>query len=563
MARGQLRVYLGAAAGVGKTFAMLNEGRRRAERGTDVVVAYVETHGRANTAAQIGQLEVISRRAVSGGAACVEEMDVDAVLARNPAVALVDDLAHSNAPGSNHSKRWEDVNRLLGAGIDVISTVNIEHLESLNDVVEGITGVKQRETIPDEVVRGADQVELVDMAPEALRRRMAHGNIYPPDKVDAALGNYFRIGNLGALRELALMWVADQVDESLLAYKATHGIDGTWETRERVVVAVTGAPSGEHLIRRAARIAGRVRGELVGVHVQATDADAPQRTELLIRHQHLVEDLGGTYHEVLGNDIATALADFVRVEQATQLVLGASGRSRWSKLLRGSVINDILRRSTSFDVHVVSVEGANDQRVEDVPRRRLPPVSKRRQWIGWAIVGVGLPLLTIALAHTRGHLGLTSDLLLYLVLVVLAAAVGGVGPAVAAAVGGSLAANWYFTPPYHRFTVAEGENALALAVFLAVGALVSYLVLQSAGRAAEVVSHQVEVEALRKDQARERAAVVAAAADAEVRARADELRVAVLRAVSHDLRTPLASIKASVTSLLQQDVDWSDEAIRE
>ena len=269
MARGTLRIYLGAAPGVGKTFAMLNEGRRRRDRGTDVVVAFVETHGRPATAAQVGTLEVVPRRRFEYRGTDFEEMDLEAVLARKPAVALVDELAHSNVPGSRHEKRWQDIETLLDAGIEVISTVNIQHLESVNDVVERITGVQQRETLPDEVVRRADQVELVDSTPEALRRRMAHGNIYKPEKVDAALANYFRPGNLAALRELALLWVADKVDESLQRYMEDHGITAAWETRERVVVALTGAPGGEHLVRRASRIATRAKGDLLGVHVRA------------------------------------------------------------------------------------------------------------------------------------------------------------------------------------------------------------------------------------------------------------------------------------------------------
>src|SRR5450755_1892111 len=251
MARGDLRVYLGAAPGVGKTFAMLNEGRRRHDRGTDVVVGFVETHGRARTIEQIGDLEVVPRKLVTYRGSEFEEMDIDAVIARRPQVALVDELAHSNVPGCRNEKRWQDVEELLAAGVDVISTVNIQHLESLNDVVERITGVQQRETLPDDVVRRADQVELVDSTPEALRRRMAHGNIYKPEKVDAALANYFRPGNLAALRELALLWVADKVDDSLQRYMEDHGITAAWETRERIVVALTGGPEGETLIRRA------------------------------------------------------------------------------------------------------------------------------------------------------------------------------------------------------------------------------------------------------------------------------------------------------------------------
>src|SRR5436190_847672 len=293
---------------------MLNEGQRRAERGTDVVVGFVETHGRARTAEAIGELEIVPRRVLEHRGSSFEEMDVDAVLARKPAVALVDELAHTNVPGSNHEKRWEDVDQLLAAGIDVISTVNIQHLESVNDVVERITGVKQRETIPDEVVRRADQIELVDMTPEALRRRMAHGNIYKSDRIDAALANYFRPGNLAALRELALLWLADRVDEGLEEYRDRHSITEPWDTRERVLVAITGAPGTEALIRRAARMAHRSRGELLGVHVRNDDGLAGGgRSDAVERYRQLLTDLGGEYHEVVASDVAAALAELARV----------------------------------------------------------------------------------------------------------------------------------------------------------------------------------------------------------------------------------------------------------
>jgi len=270
--RGHLRIYLGSAAGVGKTYAMLSEGHRRAERGADVVVGFAETHGRRHTKVLLDGLEIIPRARLEYRGGTFEEMDLDAVLARHPQIALVDELAHTNIPGSRNEKRWQDVEELLDAGIDVISTVNVQHLESLNDVVEKITGVPQRETVPDAIVRAADQVELVDMTPEALRRRMAHGNIYPPEKIDAALTNYFRSGNLSALRELALLWLADKVDEGLQRYRTEHKIQGAWEARERVVVALTGGPEGKTLIRRAARIAARsAGGDLLAVHVTKSD----------------------------------------------------------------------------------------------------------------------------------------------------------------------------------------------------------------------------------------------------------------------------------------------------
>src|SRR4029077_4139981 len=309
---------------------------------------------------------------------------VDAILARRPERALVDELAHTNVPGSRNEKRWQDIDELLEAGINVISTVNIQHLESLNDVVQRITGIEQRETVPDAWVRKADQIELVDMSPEALRRRMAHGNIYGPEKIDAALGNYFRIGNLGALRELALLWLADRVEENLDEYRERHGITGPWETKERVVVALTGAPSGDDLIRRAARMASRSRGELLGVHVQSDDGLSGPHGGALDRQRHLLEELGGRYYEVVGSDVARALVQFAKAENATQLVLGASRRSRWAELARGSVIAPVMREAAgALDVHVISTEGAPEGASLRTPAWfRLAPLSRGRQFTG-------------------------------------------------------------------------------------------------------------------------------------------------------------------------------------
>src|ERR1700712_1344430 len=240
--RGELRIYLGAAPGVGKTFAMLGEAHRRVDRGTDLVAAVIETHGRKKTAELLDGIESIPPKYIEYRGMKFPELDVDAVLLRRPQVVLVDELAHTNTPGSKHPKRWQDVEELLDAGITVISTVNVQHLESLNDVVAQITGIEQQEKVPDAIVRQASQIELVDIAPEALRRRLSHGNVYAPDKVNAALSNYFRRGNLTALRELALLWLADQVDAALSKYRAENKITETWEARERVVVAVTGGP---------------------------------------------------------------------------------------------------------------------------------------------------------------------------------------------------------------------------------------------------------------------------------------------------------------------------------
>src|SRR5690349_13091901 len=385
--RGKLRIYLGNAAGVGKTYDMLCEGHRRAERGADVVVGFVETHGRQHTAELVEGLEVVPRARIAYRGSTFEEMDLDAVLARRPEIALVDELAHTNVPGSRNAKRWQDVEDLLDAGIDVISTVNIQHLESLNDVVEKITGVPQRETIPDAVVRAADQVELVDMTPEALRRRMAHGNIYPAEKVDAALNNYFRAGNLGALRELALLWLADKVDEGLQQYREALGIHETWEARERVVVALTGGSEGETLIRRAARIAARsVGGDLLAVYVTRSDGLTGADPAALAAQRHLVESLGGSYHQVVGDNVPEALLTFARAENATQLVLGASRRGWLVSLLTGPGVSlRTIRDSGDIDVHIVTHSQMG--RGRGLPRSR-GGLTRRRQLAGCRLAAV-------------------------------------------------------------------------------------------------------------------------------------------------------------------------------
>src|SRR5689334_7983029 len=346
------------APGVGKTYAMLDEGRRRLDRGTDVVVGVVETHGRAHTAERLAGLEVVPRAVLDYRGATFEEMDLDAVLARRPQVALVDELAHTNVPGSRHEKRWQDVEDLLDAGIHVITTVNIQHLESLNDVVERITGVTQRETVPDEVVRRAEQVELVDITPEALRRRLAHGNVYAAHKIDAALGNYFRVGNLTALRELALLWVADQVDVALQRYRQDRRITDTWETRERVVAAITGGPESETLIRRARRIALRAGAELLVVHVMRGDGLAGASPEVVAKCRKVAEDLGATFHSVVGDDVPTALLEFARGVNATQLVLGTSRRSRLARALDEGIGAAVIHDSGPIDVHMVTHDAA-------------------------------------------------------------------------------------------------------------------------------------------------------------------------------------------------------------
>ncbi|WP_083259495.1 DUF4118 domain-containing protein [Cellulosimicrobium cellulans] len=492
--RGRLTVYLGAAPGVGKTYAMLDEALRRRARGTDVVVGLVETHGRAATAAKVGDLEVVPRRVVGHRGVELTELDVDAVLARRPDVALVDELAHTNAPGSRHAKRWQDVHDLLDAGIDVVTTVNVQHLESLTEDVEAITGVRQRETVPDHVVRDADQVQLVDLPPQALRRRLAHGNVYRAEQVDASLSSYFREGNLTALRELALLWLADRVDDALTRYRADHAIAGTWPARERVVVALTGGPESATLLRRGARIAERAAGsELLAVHVLATDGLPTAPPAALAADRELVESLGGTFHTVVGEDVPSAVVDFARGVNATMVVVGVSRHSRWREALLGSTSAEIARLAGSLDVHLVTHERARAGRVS---RRTLNPLSARRRVAGWVLAPVAPALLTLLFDGTDELVGLPTQVLVFLALTVGVALVGGMWPALACAVVSFLCINWFFTPPTGLLVVSSPENLLALLLFVLVAVAVASVVDLSARRSVQAARARAEASTL-------------------------------------------------------------------
>jgi two-component system sensor histidine kinase KdpD len=483
MKRGRLRVLLGAAPGVGKTYAMLEEGKRLREEGADVVVAVVETHGRTATAAMLEGLEILPRREVSHRGVEITDLDVDAVIARRPTIALVDELAHTNAPGGRSEKRWQDVDLIRDAGIDVISTVNIQHIASLNDVVEKITGVPQRETIPDRVLREAHQIEVIDLAPEALRDRLAGGRVYPAERIDAALSHYFRLGNLTALRELALLWLADEVDTALAAYRDEKGIDARWEARERVVVALTGGPEGETLLRRGARIAARsAGGELMAVHVSSQDGLRSGSPEALAAQRALVDSLGGSYHQVVGDDIPRALVEFARASNATQLVLGVSRRSRLAAAATGPGIGaTVIRESGDIDVHIVTHAAAGGR--FRLPRIRGGALSMRRRIMGALLALVGGPLLTWFLSATRSDDSITSDVLSYQLLVVLVALVGGIWPALFAAVLSGITLDYFFIDPLYTITVDEPMHMLALVLYVVIALLVSWIVDQAARRA--------------------------------------------------------------------------------
>lgn len=353
---GRFRIYLGAAAGVGKTVAMLDEGHRRHDRGADVVIGFMEAHGRAFTTKSAEGLEVVARLQAPYRGALFEEMDTAAVIARHPQVALVDELAHSNVPGSGrHEKRWEDVLDLLDAGISVVSTLNVQHLESIADAVEHMTGTRVLERVPDWVVRRADQLELIDSSPEQLRRRMAHGNVYPADKVPKALANFFTTDNLTALRELALRFVADSADENLVDRLKARHLAEIWDVTERILVAVDATPGTEGVMRRAARLAARVKGSLDVVHVASSER-ARRDDKGLAELRHLAEDLGANWAEPSGDDEARALMEYALANQITQIVLGSSRRSRLEELTRGSIVSKVIRLASDcdVDVHVIA-----------------------------------------------------------------------------------------------------------------------------------------------------------------------------------------------------------------
>lgn len=651
--RGELRIYLGAAPGVGKTYAMLGEAHRRLERGTDLVAAVVETHGRTKTAELFDGIETMPAKLIEYRGRSFPELDVDAVLRRNPQVVLVDELAHTNAPGSRNPKRWQDIQELLAAGITVITTVNVQHLESLNDVVTQITGIEQQEKVPDEVVRAADQIELVDITPEALRRRLAHGNVYGPERIDAALSNYFRAGNLTALRELALLWLADQVDAALEKYRADNKITATWEARERVVVAVTGGPESETLVRRASRIASKSSAELMIVHVVRGDGLSGVAAPQMHRVRELAAGIGVTLHTVVGDGaggVPAALLDFAREMNATQLVIGTSRRSRWARIFDEGIGAAVVQNSGRIDVHMVTHDEA---RGPSLWHRIAPRDRYVLSWLAAVVVPAVICAITVLLDPL---LGIGGESALFFIGVLVVALLGGVAPAALSAVLSGCLLNFFLVEPRYTFTISEPDSAITVVVLLAVAVAVAALVDGAANRAREsrLAAREAELLALfagsvlrgadldtllervreaygqrsvslvrgeargggvvgcagmdpcvtvdeadtaievgtesdpeefwlvmagRKLAARDRRVLGAVANQAaglvrqkelteeagraDAIARADELRRSLLSAVSHDLRTPLAAAKASVSSLRSDDIDFSAEDTEE
>src|SRR5271165_2379976 len=461
--RGRLKVFLGAAPGVGKTWEMLTAGRQLKAEGVDVVIGVVETHGRAETEAQIGTLPVLTRHPVSYRGKMLEEFDLDGALKRHPQLLLIDELAHTNTPGSRHHKRWEDVQEILDAGIDVWATLNVQHLESLNDSVARITGVRVRETLPDRVLEMADEIELVDLPPNELRKRLEQGHIYRPDLARRAMEGFFREGNLAALREMALRRVAERVDADVTDYMRTRAISGPWPAGDRVLALIGPDPAAEAVVRHARRLADALRAPWIALHVEragGSDVRGPM---------DLAMQLGAEIEVASGNDLVGAVIELARKRNVTQIVVGRARPPLWRRLIRRSLSLSLLRRADDFALHIVP-SPAVPEPVQK--RRRVPePLSA---WLGAtllvaAVVGIGEGLIHLVSQEALG--------MVFLAAVVAAASSWGLRVAIYAAVLGFMGWNFFFIPPLYRLTIDEPRDVVAIVLFLGVaittGALAS------------------------------------------------------------------------------------------
>ena len=469
--RGRLKIFLGAAPGVGKTYEMLMEGSARRKTGVDVVIGIVETHGRAETQALVEGLSVMPRKHVNYQGRILSEMDVDAILDRRPQLALVDELAHTNAPGSRHAKRWQDVEELLAAGIDVFSTLNVQHIESLNDVVASFTRVRVRETVPDRIVEDAE-LEVVDIPPDELIDRLKEGKVYVPEEATRALGHFFSKSNLSALRELALRRAAQAVDTQMLDYLRAHALAGNWAAGERVVVAVSELPGSKTLIRAAKRLADAQGAPWTAVYVETPRSlgFSSEQREQVSQNMQLAAQLGANLASVAGPNVVEPLKAFLSDARATQLVVGKSARSKWFELRHGTVVDRLVRETPGVAVHVLPHEALPAQ-PEDAqkPARRSNWGSPTGYAVSIALVA-GFTLLALAV---HAFVGLNNVALLYLIPVLASASLYGMRAGLFTGVISALAYNFFFLPPVYTFTIEDPENVLTVAVFIVVAIVTS------------------------------------------------------------------------------------------
>jgi len=489
--RGKLKVFLGYAAGVGKTYAMLDAARQRQAQGVDVVVAYVETHGRAETQALLQGLEVIPRRQVNYRGTTLPEMDIDRVLARRPQLVLVDELAHSNAPGSRHPKRYQDVEELLGLGIDVYTTLNIQHIESLNDVVAQITGVRVRETVPDRILDEAEEIEVVDLPPHELRQRLAEGKVYVPDQAARAMEGFFREGNLTALREMALRRAAQRVDEEMRAYMQTRAIPGPWPATERLLVCISPSMLGERLVRAARRLATRLHAEWIALYVEtpAHARLAQAQRDRVARTLQLAEELGARAVMLPGDPPDRAVIEYARTHNVTAIIAGKPLRPRWLELLRGSFVDRLIRQSGAIDVYVVS--SAPDKPAREPSAKR--PLQSWRAYLSSAAIVAAATLIGYLV---NPFIALPNLVMLYLLAVVVAALRCGRGPAIVTALLGVLAFDFFLVPPRLSLAASDKEYVLTFAGLAVVGLVISALAARARDQAQVAQRRQVQTSAL-------------------------------------------------------------------
>ncbi len=473
--QGRLKIFLGAAPGVGKTFEMLQTAQAKRRDGVDIVVGVVETHGRRETEALVAGLEVVPRRKIEHKGHALTEMDLDAILARRPKIVLVDELAHTNAPGSRHPKRYLDVEELLAAGIDVYTTLNIQHVESLNDVVAKITRVRVRETVPDSILDRADDIEVIDIAPDDLIQRLQQGKVYVPRTAERAIRHYFSPGNLTALRELALRRTADRVDEQLLIHMQAHAISGPWAAGERLLVCINEDASGAGLVRYARRQAERLRARWSAIHVETSRAMRLSEAERdrIADTLRLVERLGGEAVTVPGSDVADTVVGYARANNVTHIVIAKSGRPRWSELLHGSVAHSLIRRAGDISVHVIAASSG-----APVPAKTVRTEAARQRAFAWwpYVASTGYVAAALGAGHVLHRVLALNNLALVFLTAVLASAVtGGLAPSLYASVISVLAFNYFFLPPLYTFTISDPENIVALLVFAVVSVIASNL----------------------------------------------------------------------------------------
>jgi two-component system, OmpR family, sensor histidine kinase KdpD len=472
--RGRLKIFLGAAPGVGKTYEMLTEGGARKRAGVDVVIGVVETHGRAETQALVEGIPVMPRKQVDYQGRTLSEMDVDAILGRRPQLVLVDELAHTNAPGCRHPKRWQDVEELLAAGIDVFSTINVQHIESLNDVVASFTKVRVRETVSDRIVEEAE-LEVVDIPPDELIDRLKEGKVYIPEEATRALGHFFSKSNLSALRELALRRAAQAVDTQMLDYIRAHALAGNWAAGERVVVAVSELPGSKTLIRAAKRLADAQGAPWTAVYIETPRSlgFTPEQRQQVADNMQLAAQLGANVASVAGPNVVEPLKSFLDDARATQLVVGKSARSKWFELRHGSVVDRLVRETPGVAVHVLPHEAVDERAASGQERQ-----PRRSTWgspSGYAISALLVAAFTALAVVVHAFGGLTNVALVYLIPVLASASLYGMRTGVFTGILSALAYNFFFLPPLYTFTIADPENTLTVAVFIAVAIVTSQL----------------------------------------------------------------------------------------